>query len=220
MLASIARALRLTLDERDHLFRLAGHNAPARALRADYVSPALLRVLDRLDDTPAQVVTDLGETLAQNAMAVALLGDNTRHTGLARSSVYRWFMNPDVRKVYEDSEHERIGRSFAANLRATMTRRGDDERVTILINRLLKESREFAEYWSLHEVGVNSGRRKLIAHPTLGTIETDCQMLFTEDQSQALLVFTTTPGSESAAKMQRLIEVSTVLIEPELAGIA
>ena len=33
MLAAIARGLRLTLDERDHLFRLGGHNAPVRALR-------------------------------------------------------------------------------------------------------------------------------------------------------------------------------------------
>jgi transcriptional regulator with XRE-family HTH domain len=57
MLAAIARGLRLTLDERDHLFRLAGHNAPMRALRTDHVSPGMMRVLDRLDDTPAQVVT-------------------------------------------------------------------------------------------------------------------------------------------------------------------
>jgi hypothetical protein len=35
MLAAIARGLRLTLDERDHLFRLAGHTAPARTLRSD-----------------------------------------------------------------------------------------------------------------------------------------------------------------------------------------
>src|SRR5438105_11655973 len=46
MLIAITRALRLTLDERDHLFRLAGHHAPARMRRSDHVSPALLRVLD------------------------------------------------------------------------------------------------------------------------------------------------------------------------------
>jgi hypothetical protein len=34
MLAAIARPLRLTLDERDHLFRLAGHSAPIRAADA------------------------------------------------------------------------------------------------------------------------------------------------------------------------------------------
>src|SRR3954464_6851375 len=33
MLAALARGLRLSLDERDHLFRLGGHAAPLRALR-------------------------------------------------------------------------------------------------------------------------------------------------------------------------------------------
>src|ERR1700679_2834715 len=65
MLASIARGLRLNLDERDHLFRLGGHNAPVRALRSEHISPVLMRVLDRLQDTPAQVMSELSETLLQ-----------------------------------------------------------------------------------------------------------------------------------------------------------
>lgn len=91
---ALARALRLTLDESDHLFALIGHNAPARFQPSAHVSPALLRVLDRLHDTPAMVHSDLIDTLAMNPLAVALLGDQTRHTGLARSAFYRWFMDP------------------------------------------------------------------------------------------------------------------------------
>src|ERR1700759_745662 len=52
MLAAIARGLHLSLDERDHLFRLAGHPAPARELRLEHVDAGLMRVLDRLQDTP------------------------------------------------------------------------------------------------------------------------------------------------------------------------
>src|SRR3954453_4660160 len=61
MVAAIARALRLTLDERDHLFRLTGHNAPVRVRRSEHVAPALMRVFDRLEDTPALIVSDLVE---------------------------------------------------------------------------------------------------------------------------------------------------------------
>jgi transcriptional regulator with XRE-family HTH domain len=76
MLASLARALRLTDSERDYLFRTAGHNPPTPASAAtSHVAPALLRVLDRLSDTPALILSSLGETLVQNAMAAALLGD-------------------------------------------------------------------------------------------------------------------------------------------------
>ena len=49
---ALARALRLTLDERDHLFGLIGHNAPARFHHSEHVSPTLLRVLDRLRRQP------------------------------------------------------------------------------------------------------------------------------------------------------------------------
>lgn len=47
------------------------------------------RVLDRLNDSPALVLTDMADTLAMNPLATALLGDQTLHTGLARSAYYR-----------------------------------------------------------------------------------------------------------------------------------
>jgi transcriptional regulator with XRE-family HTH domain len=70
MVAAIARGLRLTPDERDHLFLLCGHRTPRRGLRAEHISPGLMRVLDRLQDTPAQVMGSLGETLLQTPPAV------------------------------------------------------------------------------------------------------------------------------------------------------
>ena len=44
MLAAMARGLRLTLAERDHLYRLAGHDVPAREALHDHVSPGLGRM--------------------------------------------------------------------------------------------------------------------------------------------------------------------------------
>src|SRR4051812_4911427 len=84
MLAALARALHLSLGERDHLFRLAGHRAPGRVLRDDHLSPAMMRIVDRLADTPALVMSRFSETLVQTRPAVALLGDHTRFSGLSR----------------------------------------------------------------------------------------------------------------------------------------
>jgi hypothetical protein len=44
----------------------------------------------------------------------------------------------------------------------------------------------------------------VLIHPELGDIEVDCQVLFTEDQSQALLVLTAPPRSEAAGKLELL----------------
>jgi hypothetical protein len=75
MIAAIARGLRLTPDERDHLFLLAGYRTARRDLRLQHVSPGLMRVMDGLAGTTAQVTGPLGETLLQTPSAVALLGD-------------------------------------------------------------------------------------------------------------------------------------------------
>ncbi|MFI7073425.1 helix-turn-helix transcriptional regulator [Micromonospora sediminicola] len=204
MLAALARALRLTGDERDYLFRVAGHSPPERTATGTHVAPALLRVLDRLADTPALVLSDLGETLVQNRLAAALLGDRTGHTGLARSGIYRWFTDPSERERYPEDDRERQSRAQVANLRAAYGSMGARSRAGELVRALRAVSPEFAELWERHEVAQRFADHKTLVHPELGPIELDCQVLFTEDQSQALLVFTAPPRSEAAEKLRLL----------------
>ncbi|MEU1483242.1 helix-turn-helix transcriptional regulator [Streptomyces sp. NPDC005752] len=204
MLASLARALRLTGDERDYLYRIAGHNAPASPSAPPHVAPALLRVLDRLGDTPALILTELGETLVQNAMATALFGDASRHTGLARSAIYRWFTDPEERSVYPESDRDRQSRAQVASLRAAHGLRGPRSRAGELVRTLQKANEEFAALWARHEVAQRFEDHKTLIHRELGPIELDCQALFTEDQSQTLLVLTAPPRTEAHEKLQLL----------------
>jgi transcriptional regulator with XRE-family HTH domain len=206
MLASLARALRLSSDERDYLFQLAGHSAPSpvSASGSAHVAPALLRVLDRLFDTPALILSDLGEVLVQNRMACALLGDKSGNTGLARSETYRWFTDPAERTLYPAADRDRHSRTVVANLRATYGAVGPRSRAGELVRALQKTSSEFAELWSRHEVARRFEDHKTLIHPELGPIELDCQALFTEDQSQALLVLTAPPRTEDYEKLQLL----------------
>jgi transcriptional regulator with XRE-family HTH domain len=204
MLAALARALRLTSGERDYLFQTAGHNPPAQASAATHVAPALLRVLDRLEDTPALILSSLGETLVQNRMAAALLGDRTGYTGLARSEIYRWFTDPAERSRYPEDDRGRQSRAQVANLRAAYGSMGPRSRAGELVRALQKASTEFAALWERHEVATRFADHKTLIHPELGPIEVDCQVLFTEDQSQALLVLTAPPRTEAFEKLQLL----------------
>lgn len=206
MLTALARGLRLTLDERDHLFRLAGHGTPSRARRTEHVPPGIMRVLDRLADTPAQVVTDLGVTLVQNRLAVALLGDQTSHEGPARSAYYRWFLgDPVERALRPPREHAAQSRLWAADLRAAASR--GTPGADTLVAQLLAASPEFADVWALHEIAAHSEQRKTLVHPELGEIELDCQVLHSEDRGQRLLVFTATPGTVDADRLELLAVV-------------
>jgi transcriptional regulator with XRE-family HTH domain len=204
MLASMARALRLTTDERDYLFRVAGHNPPAATAAASHVAPALLRVLDRLDDSPAMILSRLGEVLVQNRMAVALFGDRSGHTGLARSEIYRWFTDPAERRIYPADDQPRQSRSQVANLRAAYGVMGPRSAAAELVRTLQRVSPEFAALWDRHEVAQRFADHKILLHPELGPIELDCQVLFTEDQCQALLVLTAPPHTEGYEKLQLL----------------
>jgi transcriptional regulator with XRE-family HTH domain len=204
MLASLARALRLTSDERDYLFQIAGHSAPTPAAAATHVAPALLRVLDRLSDTPALILSNLGETLVQNRMADALFGDKSGYTGLARSEIYRWFTDPAERRRYPEEDRDRQSRAQVANLRAAYGSMGPRSRAGELARALQKASPEFAALWERHEVARRFEDHKILIHPELGPIEVDCQVLFTEDQSQALLVLTAPPRTEGYEKLQLL----------------
>ncbi|CAM5582762.1 MULTISPECIES: helix-turn-helix transcriptional regulator [Streptomyces] len=204
MIASIAQGLHLSLDERDHLFRLAGHHPPARGPASEHISPGLLRILDRLQDTPAEIVTELGETLRQTPLGVALTGDLTVHQGPARSLGYRWFTDPATRRLYADDQHAFLSRLFASGLRSLATQRGPGSRAAQLADLLLARSEEFKKVWNDHEIGLRPREVKRFNHPELGIMELSCQTLLDPDQSHLLLVYTAVPGSESHEKLQLL----------------
>lgn len=205
MTASLAQGLHLSIPERDHLFRLAGHAPPTPGSATEqHVSPGLLRILDRLEDTPAEIVTELGETLRQTPMGVALTGDLTAYRGAARSIGYRWFTDPTVRSLYAPEDHERLGRAFASGLREVIARRGPESYAARLAERLRSESAEFLALWERHEVGIRPASGKRFLHPEVGLLELECQTLVDPEQSHLLLVYTAVPGSESHEKLRLL----------------
>ena len=204
MIAAIAQGLHLSLDERDHLFRLAGHNPPARGGAGEHITPGMLRILDRLDDTPAEIVTELGETLRQTPLGVALTGDLTSYTGPARSIGYRWFTDPAMRDRYAPEDHPFLTRMWASGLRQVLTLRGPGSRAAYLADLLLARSEEFRQVWNDHEVGVRPNEVKRFIHPEVGRLELNCQQLVDPAQGHSLLVYTAVPGSESHEKLQLL----------------
>ncbi|MDX6584339.1 MAG: hypothetical protein QOI10_3523 [Solirubrobacterales bacterium] len=69
---------------------------------------------------------------------------------------------------------------------------------------LLDGSEEFRRLWDVHEVGVRHVGVKRFQHPQVGELELHCQLLDDLEQQQTLLVFTATPGSVSAERLELL----------------
>jgi transcriptional regulator with XRE-family HTH domain len=210
MLAALARALRLSRDERDYLFHVAGRPVPAEAGTGAHVHPGMLDLLSRLPATPAQVITDLHVTLVQNPLAVALLGEQTGLRGRRASFIQRWFTDDAAREVYPEADHARQSRTLVADLRAAAAARDPrDAEAASMIAELRESSREFARLWAEHGVALRRDERKRIVHPQLGVVEVNCLNLFSEDRRQRLLWFTPALGTDSADALEMLAVLGT-----------
>ncbi|MFE2070071.1 helix-turn-helix transcriptional regulator [Streptomyces sp. NPDC059467] len=204
MLTALARALRLTEDERDHLFHLAGEEPSRLEATSTHVRPGLLLVLDRLHDTPALVTTDCGEVLAQNALSRALSGDVLARPPRERNLVRRFFLDPAVRGLFPAEDRPQRAREQVANLRAVAAARPTDPVPAALVAELLAGSEEFARLWSEHEVAVRRASTKRFLHPSVGLLELDCEVLLNADTRQHLVIHTARPNTESYERLQLL----------------
>ncbi|MFF0185722.1 helix-turn-helix transcriptional regulator [Streptomyces sp. NPDC005244] len=200
MLGALARALRLSADERDHLFHLVGEEPPRAGSASTHVRPGLLLILDRLHDAPAMVMTDYGDVLAQNALSAALTGEAEP----GRNVVRRFFTDPRSQALFPSEDPPEHARSHVANLRAVTAARPDDPVPAALVAELLATSAEFAELWEAHEVAVRRAATKRFVHPTVGVMELDCELLLGSGDNQLLVVHTARPGSESHERLQLL----------------
>ncbi|MFI9316250.1 helix-turn-helix transcriptional regulator [Streptomyces althioticus] len=205
LLVALARALRLSDDERDHLFHLAGHRPPPADGTARLARAGLVRMLDLLGDTPAAVMSDLGEMLAQNRASLLLMSDLTRFRGDRRYMIHRWFTEPEVRAVCPPEDRDLSGRRLVADLRAAAGRRAGDPVVAGLVERLGAASPEFGALWAEHEVAVRRADRKTLLHPRVGRLLLDCETLVTPDQGQELLVLT--PADDETRERMDLLRV-------------
>jgi transcriptional regulator with XRE-family HTH domain len=204
MLGALARALRLSADERDHLFHLAGEEPPRETGASGHVRPGLLLILDRLHDTPAQVVSDIGDVLVQNAMASALLGDVSARPPEMRNVVRLAFTEPSAMDIFPPEDHETLARSHVAHLRAVLAARPDDPRAAGLVAELRAASELFARLWTEHEVAVRRSDTKRIRHPVVGEMELDCEVLLSSGHGQRLIVYTARPGTDAYERLQLL----------------
>ncbi|MDX3076661.1 helix-turn-helix transcriptional regulator [Streptomyces sp. NPDC088354] len=215
VLAALARGLRLTQSERDQLFDLGGHSAPRWALRENHVSPAMMRIVERLSDTPALVMSRFGETLLQTRPAIALLGDCSRFSGLPRYLVYRWFTDPAQRAVHPAEDHELLSRILTGQLRAAHTA-DPAGRAGEIVAALLEDCPEFADVW-LRWREVNVAHRDGIRryrHPELGELRLYCRRLVDPEQTQELLILSAPPGSPTYEKLQLLSAVGAPAVTP------
>ncbi|WP_328504281.1 helix-turn-helix transcriptional regulator [Streptomyces sp. NBC_00457] len=206
---ALARALRLTGDERMYLFRLAGLVPPGPDTVPAYITPSVQRLLDRLVDTPVGVSDAAMTLLMANPMYAALMGDPSGRRGFERNGVWRNFLGAPTRVRHTPDERRAFEIGMVAELRATAGRYPGDRQLRRLIAELRAGSERFAELWDAGVVGRLEASRKTIEHPQVGPLTLDCDLLRVEGNDLHILVYSAEPGTEAAEKLELLSVLGT-----------
>ncbi len=206
VLGAVARALRLTEPEREHLFVLADATLPAPGRIRTAVRPGVLRLMDRVTDLPALLLDAKSDVLAWNAMAAALLGDLSAVPPAERNVARRSFLSrAPTTGMYagaDEAECERLDRALVADLRRAAARYPDDPGLRRLVDDLRRGSTRFARLWALHEVQDRHADRKTVHHPEFGPLVLDCDVLHVHRDDQVLLVYSAAPGTPEARALE------------------
>ncbi len=205
VVAALARALRLSDAEREHLYRLAGAALPGPGRIRSTVRPSVQRLMDRFTDLPALLMDAKTEVLAWNPMAAALLGDLSAASPAERTMIRRAFTgarrDPDDP---DDPERERLDRALVSDLRRAAARYPDDPGLRHLVTDLCAAAPDFARLWALRELDERHGDTKTLHHPQLGSLLLDCNTLLVQPDDQVLLVYSAAPGTREAEALDLL----------------
>jgi len=204
VLTALARALMLSADEREYLFRVADEE-PSQVRSPSHEVPAGVRYLiDVMPETPAYVVSARYDILAWNRLATFFVGDLSGFADDDRNMIRWMFARPPDDRYWDDEHALAFTRSVVADLRAAHARYPGDRSIAALAGELLALSPHFAAMWAEHEVGGQHPMVKRVDHPLTGPIEFECQVLHIADTDQRLIAYVAAPGSASQVAFRRL----------------
>lgn len=198
VLSALARALRLSDDEQEHLFRLAGHAPPSDGRMRRHLTPGVQRILDRLEDVPVMVIDAGWTVISLNRLAVALLGDLSGARGRERNIPWRHFTGAASRIVRDVAEKARMEAEVVADLNGALGRYPDDPELRSLVADLRSASERFESLWRSRPATVRTASRKTVRHPEVGEITLDCDVLHIHGTDLRLVLYSAPPGSPDA----------------------
>ncbi|MFC8800691.1 helix-turn-helix transcriptional regulator [Promicromonospora sp. NPDC057138] len=207
--ASLARALQLTDEERDHLFVVAGLLPPSLGEVPDHIPPGVQRLIARLGEVPLAVFTASWDLVTWSPLWAALLGEPVQPRNGRPNLMRSLFIGPALNDgrgtvVYQSGGIEAFEASLVGDLRRVHGRYPADRGVKALVEELLASSERFRRLWESGAVGEHRSERKMIRNDVVGDIELDCDSFSVAGSDLKIIAYTAPTGSEAAEKLDFL----------------
>ncbi|MFC8970353.1 helix-turn-helix domain-containing protein [Streptomyces sp. NPDC057094] len=210
VLDAIARALRLSDAEHNHLTHLAKpkQHKKKQTARTQQVRGALRQLLDTMDGVPAYITGRRSDLLCWNRMAAAVFGDWSELPPQERNWARMVFLRPEYRELYVEWEQKAI--DIVCHLRMDAGCHPDDPRLSALVGELSVKSEDFRRLWATHDVKEKSHGVKLLRHPLVGDLALQYESFrLVDDAELALVTYHAEPGSPSAEALRLLASWGT-----------
>lgn len=199
VLENLARIFHLTMDERIHLFLLAGRPVSPEIAFSNVVPQRFHTMLTALMPAPAHIRDQHWNVLAWNATE-SLVTDWASYPIDERNVVWHHFAHSNLRSLMVNWEEE--ARTLLALFRMESGPYLAEPWMSAFIERLLTVSKEFREWWPLHEVRQQREMPIAFMHPEVGELVLQpVTLAFTPERHLSLRTLLAPPESEAMHKL-------------------
>ncbi|GGN36307.1 helix-turn-helix transcriptional regulator [Streptomyces fuscichromogenes] len=212
VVAALARVLRLSAAERDHLFRCADLMPPSSGNIPLDVPSRVERLAHRMGGNPVAVFAADWTLVSWNAMWTATIGEPGVYGWAGRNLVAGMFRSvggrrPEsiaawpVRSCLGDRAEEE---ALVADLRVTAAAYPADVRLAALVDGMIRANPRFARLWSGGSAGAVGGDRKTVVHPLVGDIELELDILTVAGTDFRVAAYTADQDTAHESKLDTL----------------
>jgi hypothetical protein len=168
VLESLARALRMTASEREHLLKLASVASASRTAH-DVLDVETVAMVAALSPHPAHVLDERFEVVTHNSPA-ELVMQGLLSAPEGQRNVLRWlFGGRGDWEGFEDG-WARTARANLLDFRSAYANHAGDPEFASLLTELRATGEPFGTWWAAHEVAPMEPTEKVFAHPELGQL--------------------------------------------------
>ncbi|MGW0566585.1 helix-turn-helix domain-containing protein [Streptomyces tauricus] len=209
IVGAIARALQLSVAERDQLYRGAGLLPPRDGTVSTHVPAGIQRLAARLGSVPVGVFAADWSLVWWNTMWSALLGDAsqlpTRERNLARAVFGDGAAHAAMPPLRHEAGQAVFEATIVADLKDAVSRYPQDVQLDRLVQELRALSDAFARHWDTETAAtLHSSSRKTVQHPRVGEIRLDSDVLVVPNADLCMVTYTAATGSSDAEKLDLL----------------
>ena len=210
VLDRLARGLRLTEAEREHLYLLAQNRPPEVVPReAEVVGPGLQHILDSLELSPAAIRNSAWDVLAANRAARILVPGDTMPDGF--NLLEKFFARADRRGEDRGPAWTSMARAVVSQFRTEAFQAGFGPRAQEVVEGLVRSSPEFQRLWSSLDVGLHFEPLKTFVLPGLGPLTLE-PATFSVDGHPGLKLVVFTPAShEDRLRVKQFLDALPIL---------